>query len=633
MSIRKLFVMVQWVALAALVGWLAKALLTPTPEPVYAPETWHHWRGFTALSYGGVAKGGDDPRYPSPRRLNEHLEALEAAGYRTITPTDALRFLRGEAPLPERALLLMFEGGRKDSFIRSTPKLRENGYQALMAVPTAFAGGWDRFHLNRTEIRKASRLPHWRFGSMGHEATERVETGPEGDRAPFLTARRWTEEGLETPEAYQARVREDIRTSWALLRQASRTPVLTFVYPYADAGTSPLADPTAAAVLRSTVGEYFRLAFARSDHPFNPMTADRLGLRRLRVPGAWTGDELVERLRAFAPARRVPLLRATGWTLGEGAELKERTLHLSNGGYAWMRGGDHWEDFEVHLTVSGLSNGTVAVYGRYEGPRAYVRITADARTLRIQERQGVDMYNLTVEKTDPSADTLNLTLRARGNRFWLERDGKTIGGPRPLADTTRAGTIGLEALEGDVVVQRVEGGLLPRRYVQVRRLSVEPVEGETGVEAMLPLWFDRDTDWEALRKAQEASLLRLAAQGIEVAPRTLGGSSGPALRAMLTDPLYKRLIRTIVVEGVDLETGQLIRNHDFRPVFRVPPSKVGPALDAAMELNGGVWVDAVPTEEQWMAWTRRMPAERIWRSFAGEISTDRVWVEREGGAP
>ena len=100
---KKTSILLQWLVVLALAGLAAYPFIKGRPRPERRPETWRSWQGFMALSYAGIGEGAPEA-YPTPERVAEQLAALHAAGYRTITPADALAFLAGRHPLlPEQA--------------------------------------------------------------------------------------------------------------------------------------------------------------------------------------------------------------------------------------------------------------------------------------------------------------------------------------------------------------------------------------------------------------------------------------------------------------------------------------------------------------------------------------------------
>lgn len=83
--------------------------------------------GFIALSYFGVDRN-ETKTLVSTERLREHMDALSASGYVTISQQDILDYyLKGKA-LPKKSLFLMFEDGRRDTAIFAQKVTEEYNY-------------------------------------------------------------------------------------------------------------------------------------------------------------------------------------------------------------------------------------------------------------------------------------------------------------------------------------------------------------------------------------------------------------------------------------------------------------------------------------------------------------------------
>jgi hypothetical protein len=148
------------------------------------PSTWKNWEGFYALSYTGLSKEEEGP-YLTRQGFADHLTALREAGYVPLIPEDIVAFYRGEHPLPAKGVLILFEGGRKDSFLLGSPLLEKKGFIATMTVPTAFLESPSNFYLKKGDLKRLSRSPYWRLASMGHEAYKKNHRLPRSTR-PLL---------------------------------------------------------------------------------------------------------------------------------------------------------------------------------------------------------------------------------------------------------------------------------------------------------------------------------------------------------------------------------------------------------------------------------------------------------------
>ncbi len=201
---KKLSILLQWLVVLGFLGFAAYALLKGRPVPDRQPASWRGWQGFMALSYPGIEKGNSDV-YTSPARLQQQLEALHAAGYRAITPEDALAFLKEGSPLPRKALLLLFEGGRKDSVIFTVKPFRKTGFFGTLCLPTHVMRSHGAFFLHRGDVQNIARLGFWQFAGI----TRPSMISPRGPMAPG---------GISSPDANGPRpawkVRKPSASAW-----------------------------------------------------------------------------------------------------------------------------------------------------------------------------------------------------------------------------------------------------------------------------------------------------------------------------------------------------------------------------------------------------------------------------------
>lgn len=124
-------------------------------------------KGFVALSYFGVARTGT-PILISEERLREHLQAMKDSGYETITQQDIIDYYRDGKKLPEKALFLAFEDGRRDTAIYAQKIIEDLNYKA-----TAFTYP-EKFELKDTkflmpiELKDLENTTFWEMGTNGY---------------------------------------------------------------------------------------------------------------------------------------------------------------------------------------------------------------------------------------------------------------------------------------------------------------------------------------------------------------------------------------------------------------------------------------------------------------------------------
>lgn len=578
MKIKTLSIAAQWLVVLAFLGFAGWALFRPTPPPLRSPDTWRHWHGFHILSFAGVARDDADPTYPSAERLAEQLQALRDAGYHAIMPDDALAFLESRAPLPERAVMLVFEGGRKEALIRAAPLLQRLGFTAVLAMPTSLVGDWSGFYVRPGDIRRIARQPHWAIASMGHAAF-REQPGH------FLTTRQRGADGSpEASAAFEARVLNDYHTSATkLTRWAGSTPLL-YLYPFADTGTGPEADVLAAAVNRRGVTEHYLLAVARADQSFNGAGRDPLALTRLRVRGDWSGAQLVAELERDRPALRAITepLAAADWRGDPYATVADGALYLPAGATLWRRGTDNWTGGDITATLERAPDGIAALYAHYTGPQGYVRVVVEPGGLRVQERLAERLQTLAwLPRTNQPATRLALKLRA--NRLWLAVDDGDWTGPLPLAAATWRGRIGFGSERGESRVSAFSAAAQPSRWVMLNGLSALTPEQRQRMTAWLPTWFAGDPPYE-IGEVARVEWAQAAAAGVETIPVIAGAAGLDAtaaearrrgIEAALSAAGLLPAVRAFALDGLSPALAAQLRERGARIVHILDAARVG----------------------------------------------------------
>lgn len=583
---KKLSILLQWLVVLALAGLAAYPFIKGRPRPERRPETWRGWHGFMALSYAGIGEG-DPEVYPAPKRVAEQLAALRAAGYRTITPADALAFLEDRRPLPAKALLLLFEGGRKDSVIYAAQPLQQARFAGTLALPTRLLKARGNFFLRRGDLKRIAKMGYWSFAGMGHEAIDEMPAAPDGEPGHFLTRRAWTDAGAESDADYARRVAADYATCREILAPFAAAEPLAYVYPFADAGQGPEADPNARALNRDEVERHFQLAFVGALHPFNGPGADPYELNRWRVPGNVTGEELVWLLGQFAPRAGAAgdLRDVDAWQLDGGVRYAEAGVDLDPGAAAWARGSDNWSDVEVAATLRLAENAVAAVYARHVSPQSFLRVTIAADGLRVQENLRGRLRTLHWQR-DPVApdDSVAVRLRVKGPRAWLWRGDDLVAGPLPLAERRRPGRVGLGAEGGGFRIDALRAAPLETVVAVAESLDAFPADEHARTLAVI------SPAAPPAGNAPPAAWIAAAGQGTEIVPWLPDDAAWENLENWLRQPVARGLIARVAVPTPTPEIFRRLRDLDLGAIARVPAENLlAGAFDPAI-LGADDWI-------------------------------------------
>ncbi len=576
---KKLSILIQWILVAGFLGFAIYALLRERPVPVRDTASWRGWKGFMAISYPGLDAKESDV-YTTPKQLEHHLQALQAAGYRTITPEDALAFLREDAPLPPKALLLLFEGGRKDSVVYTVKPFQETGFSGTLCLPSRIMRSRGAFFLHRSDLQRIAKLGFWQFAGMGDQAIDEIPTGPDGDTGHFLTRRLWTEAGPESLEAFQERVAADYADCVEAIEEETGVRPIAYVYPFADAGHGPEADPEAARINREEVTRYFKLAFIRADNPFNGPGRDPFNLTRLRVPGRLTGEELVQELERYAPQFDTvgEAHDASFWQVDGTVQFTLDGMEVAAQSAAWLRGSEPWTDVDISTTLRITSDTAAAIYARYTSPKSYLRVTVTPAGIRVQENLQGNIRTLHWHPDPPEIhEPVSLRLRVKGSRAWLWRKDTLLAGPLPLAAELSHGRSGIGSDIGSLHVGAFSATPLVSDYTLADQLDQVPTKEYANIKALIvPLSPKGDEPSPEQRQA----ILSAAGQGTEMIPLLPAGADpeeiSASLSALFNHPITRSLIHRVAIPSPSSVQLQRLHDRDLDVIVLLPAATPEP---------------------------------------------------------
>jgi hypothetical protein len=527
---RKFFRYFLQYAILAGAGYLIyqTAFKADTP-PVHDRAAWTQRDGFVAVSYSGITIDENVHSLVSKDRLREQLKALAQAGYKTVTTADLVDFYEKNKPLPEKALYLLFEGGRKDSVLFSQPVLTGVGYNAALYLNGDRLTGWNRFFVRRAELKKIVDNPFWDVGSMGYHS-ELINQTPTGGYAYYLTERLRGASGApeETQEAFDARVRADFKLARQSIEEHSGKVPLGYVFMPANMlGISlpeALDRPNELAL-----AENFPVAFTRVGETYNARDANPRRLTRMQVGPDWTADRLLLEIESRQPQSRYldfsqsvaqGLWQATTGELAAVGETLTMAPPAGKDGFARLRGTEGFENFLCQVKTTPPDGGASTIYLRYRDAGSFVRLRTSAERVMIQEKNGPSLntifqYVLPLDHTGP----VSFDICVKGNRLLLTVDGKNVSPyPIPLTAETSRGSFALGAAdEGDASPEPAAFAALslttfPPRWESAPTIGDVPLAGARTLTAVV---LPADTlQADPLRDA--AALITAAVNGIGV---------------------------------------------------------------------------------------------------------------------
>ncbi len=611
------FIILQWILVTGIIGFAVYKTTRPITPPERDKNNWVQWSHFTAISYAGITTDHDN-RYTSPDRLEEHLSALRSAGFRTISTRDIPRFLEGSSPLPDKALLVIFENGRRDSMIRATPLLRKNLFQAVMAVPTAAGNELSRFHMRPGDIQKLSNLPYWEFASAGHRANTLIPVDGTGNEGHFLSRKQWKKGQLETDRKWAKRISGDYDTAASRLHLLSGVAPNAFIYPYSDAGTGNQASKGADALNQRLAKEHHQVAFIDSNEGINDSYRDPHQLSYLRVRGDWTGEELVKHLQLILNSRNgfehgtAPLL----WRANTSVEFKTNQIRLNPNSRCFAIGSDGWRNTEMDVTFSRDPGARFSVYLRYKNSAGYLRAVMSDEGLLVQERLGDRMQNILSFPLPSSPKSNRMTLQLREQRLHITVNGKPIGKSLAISPHNTRGRIGLGSESGTTRIHDCSARPFLGQVIESEQPAKLPKDTWRQCDQLILPWFSAGTE-PRISSDQRMQAIRMAGEGIDIVPliRNISAVENPAvwiaaLKKNMHASALGSIIKRLAIEGINPTWAATLREEGYELTIQMQEPPTSLQLDL-IQLWQADLILSDPPKTDINRILRRLPPRRI----------------------
>jgi hypothetical protein len=233
--------------------------------------------------------------------------ALKRAGYYTISTQDLTNFYHGKI-FYGKPILITFDDGRLDSWIRGDDILRKLKFNAVMYVVSGKQDNYtDPFFLSWAQLEEMNQSGRWELEAHGWYSHTKIPIDPQGDEANPLTDREWLagQNRLETFAEAETRITNDYQQNLLdLHNHFPKNNFFSFAVPYGDYGQKENDFSNFSDAEKLNYGickEYFRLCVDVSDQPYNFAQHDPLHTERLGVGPGWTGEDLLFHLNSDYP--------------------------------------------------------------------------------------------------------------------------------------------------------------------------------------------------------------------------------------------------------------------------------------------------------------------------------------------
>ena len=135
----------------------------------YSPAATASGAHFIAVSYNGLTEAyREGGKLVTKAAYEEQMQALKDSGYQTISQQDVIDYYKNGAPLPEKALLLIFEDGIMDTTRLAQPALSKYNYIATACTFAQNTSDEEGLYINAAEMKRLKNTTFWESGSNGY---------------------------------------------------------------------------------------------------------------------------------------------------------------------------------------------------------------------------------------------------------------------------------------------------------------------------------------------------------------------------------------------------------------------------------------------------------------------------------
>lgn len=307
-------------------------------------------QGFLAVSYFGVDRRSTDTLV-SVQQLDAQLGALHSLGYVTVSQEDVENYYSQGTALPDKALFLLFEDGRRDTALFAEKILEKYNYKAtILSYADKFGEGDPKF-LSPKDLNKLLKTGYWELGTNGYRLSyintfDRYDrflgqlTSDEFVRIHSYLGRDYNhylmdyirdEDRLptESTREMESRITQDYRGMEEIYTQElGQVPGL---YCLMHANTGRFGNTQSVSRVNGrNIQALFRMNFNRDGYSLNSRESSVYDLTRIQPQACWNTNHLLMRLWDDLPdSRKEEILFVSGQP--DTAEAEEKNWELRKG--------------------------------------------------------------------------------------------------------------------------------------------------------------------------------------------------------------------------------------------------------------------------------------------------------------
>ncbi len=401
-------VIFQFLVLGLVATLFVKLYFFPKEYEEPDKTLWTQRNGFIALSYVGVAQN-KNYQLVSREKLDAHLKALKEAGYVTIGIDDVIDFYYNGGALPDKALYIMFEDGRKDSIIFTERLLRKQNFKATMMNYASNVVNKDEIFIKKRELNELTESTYWDVGSNGYrfsyinviEALDLEDIDEDGDYNKlyfdynhYLMDYLRDNDGIpvETTKEMTERINWDYQMMEQIYTEAMGYIPKSYVIMHAGGifGNTPQAVQNANL---ENIYRMFDVMFNQEGSCYNGASRNPYNLTRMQVSPDWSVNNLIMQIELYTDSgipfvvdeATLSRLDVTGGVVN--TENKDIILTTEKGSKttAVVKGTDNWDDLSLKIGLGGSETGRQSIVLRQTAD-SYIKINIKDFKMTIEEK-------------------------------------------------------------------------------------------------------------------------------------------------------------------------------------------------------------------------------------------------------
>lgn len=480
----------QGIVLLVLLIVILKAVFTFSQYKPYDYNdlTSNEDNGFIAVSYFGVDRAGSDTLI-STESLEKQLKALKDNGYVTITQQDILDYYNEGKELPDKALFLLYEDGRRDTAIFAQKIMEKYNYKATMLTYADKFEKNDPKFLMPEDLTELVDSSYWELGTNGYRLEYINVFDKENKYLGQLSSTEFSKLSdtinrnynhylmdfirdeynipLETYSEMEERINSDYEElSEIYTRELGSVPIL-YSLMHSNTGQFGTNDK-ASSINGKWIKDLFSMNFNREGYSLNTRESSIYDLTRIQPQSYWSTNHLLMRIWDDTKGEMNFVVgdeeKSRDFQEVKGqAEFIDDTIILTSlpkdKGLIKLLNSDNYKDIKISTELNGNIIGSQAIYFRASDDlkdslcvklinnniNIIETINGDEEILySLDLNNGKDINEVDIKESDSKKIEININ----DNKLNLTLDGKIIVEGLEVKNTNKGG-IYLEATWGE----------------------------------------------------------------------------------------------------------------------------------------------------------------------------------------